>query len=488
MLYPEEKQGKSMAYIYRQRIGGAWVPAVGGKTKAVLNPATEEPLRELPFGDGEDCKLAIEAAAAAFPSWSKKTAYERAAVLKRAADLMRERVADLAHTTTLESGKPLPQSRGEWGAGADLFEWYAEECKRAYGRVIPSRNPARQLVVLRQPLGVVGVITAWNFPIYNIARAGAAALAAGCTVVMRPSEYTPQTAMELVNILVEAGIPDGVVNLVNGQSSSIGQQMLDNALCRKIHFTGSPRVGRILMDGSSKTVKRLSLELGGNAPVLVFADVDVERVAASAVTAKFRNAGQVCIAPQRFLVHESIVAEFQQKVAACARNLKVGSGLDADTNMGPLINVRQRDTVERIVAGSIASGARVLTGGCRPKALPRGYFYEPTVLADVTPEAPAFSEEIFGPVFPITPFADTAEALRLANQTQHGLASYVWTNDLHQARETAEGLEFGMVGVNDWAPFATEGPFTGWKESGVGSESGAEGLNEYLETKLVAIA
>jgi acyl-CoA reductase-like NAD-dependent aldehyde dehydrogenase len=306
------KAEEAMAYIYQQRIGAAWVSAVSGKTKSVINPATEEPLQEVPFGDGEDCKLAIEAAAAAFPSWSKKTAYERAAVLKRAADLMREQIADLAYVTTLESGKPLAQSRGEWGAGADLFEWYAEECKRAYGRVIPSRSPARQLVVLRQPLGVVGVITAWNFPIYNVARAGAAALAAGCTIVIRPSEHTPLTAMALVSILVEAGIPDGVVNLVNGQSSSIGQQLLDNPLCRKIHFTGSPRVGRLLMDGASKTVKRLSLELGGNAPVLVFADVDVERVAAGAVTAKFRNAGQVCIAPQRFIVHESIVAEFQQ--------------------------------------------------------------------------------------------------------------------------------------------------------------------------------
>jgi acyl-CoA reductase-like NAD-dependent aldehyde dehydrogenase len=477
-----------MAFIYQQRIGAAWTPAVSGRTKPVINPATEEPLRELPFGDGDDCKLAIEAAAAAFPAWSKKTAYERAAVLMRAVAIIRERLADLAHTTTLESGKPLVQSRGEWGAGADLFEWYAEECKRAYGRVIPSRNAARQLIVLRQPLGVVGVITAWNFPIYNIARAGAAALAAGCTIVIRPSEHTPQTAMDLVNILVEAGIPDGVVNLVNGQSSSIGQQMLDNPLCRKIHFTGSPRVGRLLMDGASKTVKRLSLELGGNAPVLVFPDVDVERVAAAAVTAKFRNAGQVCIAPQRFIVQESIVERFQQTVAAHAAKLKVGNGLDAETNMGPLVSARQRDSVERIVAASIERGARVLAGGCRPKSLPCGYFYEPTVLADVTTEAAAFAEEIFGPIFPITPFTSTAHAIQLANHTEHGLASYVWTNDLHIARETAEALEFGMVGVNDWAPFATEGPFTGWKESGVGSESGAEGLNEYLETKLVAIA
>jgi acyl-CoA reductase-like NAD-dependent aldehyde dehydrogenase len=353
--------------------------------------------------------------------------------------------------------------------------------------VIPSRNPARQLTVLRQPLGVVGIITAWNFPIYNVARSAAAALAAGCTIVLRPSESTPQTALDLVNILVESGIPDGVVNLVNGQSSSIGQELLDNPLCRKIHFTGSPRVGRLLMDGASKNITRLSLELGGNAPVLVFPDVDVDAFATSAVTAKFRNAGQVCIAPQRFIVHESIVARFQEKVAEHAAALKVGDGLEPGTQMGPLIHARQRDSVERIVEGSLAHGALLLSGGFRPKSQARGFFYTPTVLTNVTPSAPAFAEEIFGPVLPITPFANTAEGVHLANQTEHGLASYVWTHDLGIAREVAQSLEFGMVGINDWAPFATEGPFTGWKESGIGSESGSEGLNEYLETKLVAI-
>ena len=476
-----------MAFIYQQRIGGSWTAAVSGKTKAVINPATEEVLCKLPYGDGEDCKLAIEAAASAFPTWSNKTPYERASILRRAADRIRELLNELARTTTLESGKPFLQSRGEWTAGADLFEWFAEEGKRAYGRVIPSRNPARQLTVLRQPLGVVGIITAWNFPIYNVARSAAAALAAGCTIVLRPSESTPQTAIDLVNILVEAGIPDGVVNLVNGQSSSIGQELLDNPLCRKIHFTGSPRVGRLLMDGASKNITRLSLELGGNAPVLVFPDVDVDAFAASAVTVKFRNAGQVCIAPQRFIVHESIVARFQEKVAEHAAALKVGDGLEPGTQMGPLIHARQRDSVERIVEGSLTHGALLLSGGFRPKSQARGFFYAPTVLTDVTPSAPSFAEEIFGPVLPITPFADTAEGIHLANQTEHGLASYVWTHDLGTARAVAAALEFGMVGINDWAPFATEGPFTGWKESGIGSESGSEGLNEYLETKLVAI-
>lgn len=477
-----------MAYVYQQRIGAEWLPAISGGTKPVVDPATGESIREVPFGDGADCRLAMEAAAQAYPAWSKKTAYERAAVLKRAADIMRARLDELARTTTMESGKPLLQSRGEWGAGADLFEWYAEECKRAYGRVIPSRSVTRQLMVLRQPLGVVGIITAWNFPIYNIARAGAAALAAGCTVVIRPSEHTPLTAMEMVNILVEAGIQDGAVNLVSGQSSSIGNEMLDNPHCRKIHFTGSPRVGRALMDGASKTIKRLSLELGGNAPVVIFDDVDVDRVAASAVIAKFRNAGQVCISPQRFIVHERIAEEFARKAAAHAAALKVGNGLMEGVQMGPLISARQRDSIEKIVEESVACGARLLTGGKRPEAHSAGYFYEPTVFADVTTQAPAFAQEIFGPVMPITVFRTREEAIQLANQTEHGLASYVWTNDLHTAQEVIGALEFGMVGVNDWAPFATEGPFTGWKESGIGSESGAEGLNEYLETKLVAIA
>jgi succinate-semialdehyde dehydrogenase len=476
-----------MAYTYLQRIGGNWCAAANFATKNVLNPATEEALREVPFGDGADCKLGIEAAAKAFPAWSRRTPYERAVALKRTSDLIRERLAELAHTTTLESGKPLPQAKGEWGAAADLFEWFAEEGKRAYGRVIPSKNPARRLIVVRQPLGVVGIITAWNFPIYNIARAAAAALAAGCCIVIRPSEYTPMTAMELVNLLVEAGVPDGVVNLVNGQSSSIGQEMLDNPLCAKIHFTGSPRVGRILMDGASKTITRLSLELGGNAPVLVFPDVDVNQVAAAAVVAKFRNAGQVCVSPQRFLVHRSIEAEFSEIVSEITTKLKIGNGLDESTSMGPLINARQRDHIEQVVQQSVAHGAKILTGGKRPAAQARGYFYEPTVLADVAMDSPAFSDEIFGPVLPITPFDDTAEAIRLANATRHGLSAYIWTNDLRIGRQASEALEFGLIGLNDWNPFATEGPFTGWKESGIGRESGPEGLDEYLETKLISI-
>src|ERR1700733_14394952 len=315
---------------YQQLIGGVWHDASNGGTWDVLNPATEEVVRTVPFGNGTDCALAIEAAAKALPAWSGKTAYERAAPLKRAVDLIRERASDLARTTVMESGKPMVQAKGEWGVVADLFEWFAEEGKRAYGRWVPSRNAARRQVVIRQPVGVVGLITAWNFPAYNVARAASAALAAGCTVVIRPSEFTPLTAMEMVNILIEAGMDDGAVNLINGEPESMGQEMLRNPKCAKIHFTGSQRVGKLLMDGASKSVKRLSLELGGNAPVLIFPDVDLDKVAASAVTAKFRNGGQVCISPQRFFVHSKIAGQFTDQVTSLASKLRVGDGLAPD--------------------------------------------------------------------------------------------------------------------------------------------------------------
>jgi acyl-CoA reductase-like NAD-dependent aldehyde dehydrogenase len=342
-------------------------------------------------------------------------------------------------------------------------------------------------VVIRQPVGAVGLITAWNFPAYNVARAAAAALAAGCTIVIRPSEYTPQTAMEMANILLEVGIGDGAVNLINGEPESMGQEMLRNPGCAKIHFTGSPRVGKLLMDGASKSVKRLSLELGGNAPVLIFPDVDLEQVAASAVVAKFRNAGQVCISPQRFLVHNRIAEPFTDRVSAHVSKLRVGDGLAPESNVGPLINARQRDRVEEMLQQSQAAGARITLGGKRPPSLPRGYFLEPTVVTNVESGTPIFQSEIFGPVLPVSTFDEADAAIEAANRTRYGLAAYVWTNDLRAAIRTAERLEFGMVGVNDWAPQSTEVPFSGWKESGLGRESGAEGLDEYLETKLIAL-
>jgi len=475
-----------MTYQYRQLIGGVWQDATNGGTWDVQNPATEEIIRTVPFGNAEDCRMAIDAAATAFPAWSQKTAYERAALLKAAANLMRERHASLGHTTASESGKPLAQAKGEWNVAADLFDWFAEEAKRAYGRWIPTRSPARRQLVIKQPIGVVGLITAWNFPAYNVARAGAAALAAGCTIVMRPSEYTPLTAMEMVNILLEAGLGGGIVNLVNGEPHPMGQEMLRNPACAKIHFTGSPRVGKLLMDGASKTVKRLSLELGGNAPVLIFPDVDLERLAAGAVTAKFRNGGQVCLSPQRFFVHDGVAKKFTEHVTSMVSKLAVGSGLDAKTEVGPLINAQQRDRVERLVDAAKLAGAVIATGGKRPSDRPRGYFYEPTVMTDVAVETELVQSEIFGPVLPVIQFRDADEAIAQANSTRYGLGAYVWTNDLRNAMRTAERLEFGMVAVNEWLPQSVDAPFVGWKESGLGRESGAEGLEEYLETKLIA--
>jgi succinate-semialdehyde dehydrogenase len=471
----------------KQLIGGEWRDATNGGTWDVLNPATEEVVATVPFGTAADCDLAIEAASRALADWSRTTPYERAKVLAGAAARIRAEAGELGRITTLEAGKPLAQAKGEWLAAADLLDWFAEEGKRAYGRIIPSRVATKRMLVLKQPIGVVGLITAWNFPAWNIARAGGAALAAGCTIVVRPSEYTPRSGMHMARLLHEAGAPAGVVNLVNGDPGPMGQAMLAHPAVAKIHFTGSTRVGKLLMDGASKTVTRLSLELGGNAPVIVFPDVDLEQVAAGATAAKFRNGGQVCVSPQRFLVAKDSAPAFTERIAAAAAALRVGDGLDAQTQVGPLINARQRDRVEAMVADAREGGAHVAVGGSRPAGRDKGYFYQPTVVTNLATEAPLYREEIFGPVLPVATFDGVDEAIALANRTRYGLAAYVWTNHLPTALRVAERLEFGLVGVNEWTPQSTEAPFTGWKESGLGRESGAEGLEEYLETKLVAI-
>jgi acyl-CoA reductase-like NAD-dependent aldehyde dehydrogenase len=335
-------------------------------------------------------------------------------------------------------------------------------------------------------LGVVGAITAWNFPAYNPARCWAAALGAGCAVVAKASEYTPLTAMNLVQCLHEAGLPKGVMNLVNGQSDLIGKEMLENAIVRKISFTGSTRVGKILMDGASKTNTRLALELGGNAPVLVFPDVDVKKVAEESVSAKLRNAGQVCISPQRYIVHESIADEFLQHAANRMKNIKVGFGLDQGIDMGPMINQNQRTNLEKLLTDAKAKGAEIVVGGTRGD-FGKGYFHLPTLIQNTKIDNPVFNQEIFGPVMPVTRFTSMEEALNLANATEYGLASYVWTNSLKTSILVSEQLEFGLVGVNEWYPQAFEAPFGGWKQSGLGYECGEEGLLEYTEKKLISI-
>lgn len=472
---------------YLQWIDGQWCPAADGREAEVLDPSTEEPVRVVPFGGRADAEAAIAAAHRAFPAWSTRTAYSRAKVLMQAANTMRERAAELAPVTAAECGKPVAQAVGEWRVAGDLFEWFAEEAKRAYGRTIPARRKDKRMLVLRQPVGVVGVITAWNFPAYNPARSWAAALAAGCTVVARPSELTPLTAMAMASILDDAGLPGGVLNLINGDPGPQGQAMLDAPECRKIAFTGSTRVGKLLMDGASRTMTRLSLELGGNAPVLILPDVDVEAVAASAVGAKFRNAGQVCVAPQRFLVDEAVVGPLAEAMQARVEALKLGGGLEEGAEVGPLINATQRDRVGELVDGARQAGATVRAGGARPAERSKGYFYQPTLLTEVEPGSPVFEAEVFGPVLPVTPVRDLDRAIELANDTPYGLAAYVWTHDMRAALRAAEGLEFGMVGLNDWSPQTTEAPFPGWKQSGLGVEGGAEGLDEYLETKLVSL-
>lgn len=477
---------QNLLFPCKQWIRGVFCEAKNGGKWDVINPATEERICSVPFGDRADAEDAISAAEEAFSSWSARTPYERGDILTKAASSIRARNEELAWTTVVESGKPLIEARGEWKVAADLFEWFAEEGKRAYGRTIPARARTKRMMVIKQPLGVVGVITAWNFPAYNPARAWAAALGAGCTVVARASEYTPLSAMAMAAILGEAGLPPGVLNLVNGDPEGMGQAMLDHPAVRKIGFTGSVRVGRILMDGASRTCKRLSLELGGNAPVLVLSDADAKVVAQAAATARFRNAGQVCIAPQRFFVHRSLMDVFTETLVHHVKALRLGSGLDSETRVGPLINARQRDRIEQLVQDAKDKGAQVLTGGCRPSHLRVGYFYEPTVLSDVRPEMAVFHDEIFGPVLPLIAFDELDEAIAAANSTPYGLAAYVWSNNLKATVHAYEKLEFGMVGVNEWAPHATEAPFGGRKWSGLGHECGEEGLDEYLETKLVS--
>ena len=473
--------------MQKQLINGEWAEACNGNSLEVTDPATEAVVATVPYGDGADCALAIGAAQAAFGGWSGMTPFRRADLLKRAADIMRGRIGELARVTVRESGKPYAEARGEWSVAADFFEWYAEEGKRAYGYTIPSSRGSKRMSVIYQPIGVVGIITAWNFPAYNPARALAAALGAGCTAVVKPSEYTPLTAMAMVGALQEAGLPPGVVNLVNGDPASVGAMMLEHPSLRKIHFTGSTRVGRILMDGASKTFTRLSLELGGNAPVLIFPDVEVEALARSAVGSKCRNAGQVCISPQRFFVHRDIAEEFAGHVVRYAGKLVLGNGLDPDTEVGPLISARQRERVIGLVEEARANQAEVLAGGRIPEGFGKGFFYEPTVLANLREDAAVLREEIFGPVLPIRSFDAMEEALELANRTPYGLAAYVWTKDLKTALRVSEQLEFGMVGINEWAPHGTEAPFIGWKASGLGHESGPEGLREYMEKKLIGI-
>ena len=471
---------------YKMLIDGKWTEAADGGRWQVCNPATEAPIAELPFGGAADVGRAIDAAQAALPGWQGMTAYERGGILRDIADALRSRLDELAPIMTAECGKPLGEALGEWGACADLFEWFAEEGKRAYGRTIPARKAGKRLLSLPQPLGLVATITAWNFPAYLLARKWAGALAAGCTIVGRPSELTPMSAMALANIMQEAGLPAGVLNLVNGDPQAMGAAIMGDSRVRKVSFTGSQRVGQILMRQAADGIKKLGMELGGSAPVLVFADADLEWAAQQGVIAKFRNNGQVCISPTRFYVEQPALEDFLEAVKSETEKLVVGDGMRADVSNGPMVNAAGRDKVEQFVQDAIARGASLVSGGGRPD-IAKGYFYNPTVLTDVTAEMRIGCDEVFGPVMAVSAFRTLDEGLALANATPYGLAAYVICNDLSMATRAYEGLEFGIVGVNDMVPATAEAPFGGTKTSGFGREGAQEGLYEYMDQKFVSI-
>jgi succinate-semialdehyde dehydrogenase/glutarate-semialdehyde dehydrogenase len=468
-------------------IEGQWCEAAQGGTYPVINPATEEVIREVTYGDRSDAARAVAAAAKAMPAWMKLTPYDRAKILKKTADLMRERADTIARTLTMEQGKPLPEAKGEVLHSADTFEWFAEEGKRAYGQVIPNSVPGKRHLTFKHPVGVVAAISPWNFPITLQARKIAPALAVGCTIVCRPASQTPLCLIQVFECLVEAGLPAGVANLVIGPGAEIADEFLDNPVVRKISFTGSTEVGKMLMRRAADTMKRLSLELGGHAPYIVFPDADPEVGAKLAVTGKFRNNGQVCISPTRFYVHESVRQKFTEAAVEFAKALKLGNGLEPGVEVGPMFEKKALLSTQELVEDAKKVGAKILTGGRRSDRFDKGYFFEPTVLSDVPPDAKMMIEEPFAPVMPIVGFDNLDAVIAAANNTRYGLAAYVFTNDLTTAFKMAEGIEAGIIGVNDPVPATPQCPFGGMKESGLGRELAHEGLEAYLETKYIAI-
>ncbi len=478
-----------MSEQWRMYINGQFRDAASGRTAPVENPATEETIAEIPYGDASDAAEALNAAAAALPAWKAMNAWDRAGILQRAAALIRERADSIAHTMSLEVGKPVPESRGETLAAAAQFEWCAEEGKRAYGRWVPPSKDGVRRWVIHQPVGVCAAITAWNFPLLLPARKIAAATAAGCTIVARPSIQAPLAAMEMFACLHDAGFPPGVVNHVLGPSGDLSRLFLEDPVCRKISFTGSTEVGRELMRAAADQIKRLSLELGGSAPVLIFPDCDIDDVAKRTVQGKFRNNGQVCIAATRFYAHELVYDEYVERVTAYAKALRIGNPLEDGVNCGPVCSADTVGRIESLVADAVAGGAKVVAGGKRPEGpqFERGHWFEPTVLVDLPRTSRLTCEEVFGPIMPIFRFSTTEEALALANATEYGLAGYVFTRDLNRAIQVAEGLECGIVGLNDMVPAAAECPFGGVKQSGLGREGGSEGIEDYLDVKYISV-
>lgn len=472
-------------------IDGAWKDARSGATFEVTDPATGRPIGQVAGAGVEDVRDAIDAADRAFPAWAALTAYQRSEKLYAAYELLQERHEDLAKLMTSEQGKPIRAARTEVTYAASFLLWFAEEAKRVYGRTIPSSRADQRFMVMHQPVGVTAAITPWNYPVSMLTRKIGPALAAGCTVVLKPAEQTPLCAVEVVKILDEVGLPPGVVNLVPSLDPvPVGAELLRHPAVRKLTFTGSTEVGKLLMAQAAPTMKRVSMELGGHAPFIVYDDADPVRAATGAAMVKVLNTGQACICPNRLFVQRGIADRFVEALVGRIAKMQAGSGFTDGVQIGPLVDAAALDKVDRQVRDAVARGATVATGGARltDGALAEGHFYAPTVLTGVTEDMVIYREETFGPVAPVIVFDDEDEVIARANDTDYGLASYVYTNDLARAWRTVEALRFGIVGVNDINPTAAAAPFGGVKESGLGREGGEEGILEYLDTKLVGFA
>ncbi|MFD2232832.1 NAD-dependent succinate-semialdehyde dehydrogenase [Phaeospirillum tilakii] len=467
-------------------IDGQWGGAASGATLAVIDPADGREIATVPALGPEDARRAIAAAERAFPAWAARTAAERGRILRRWAELILEHQDDLARLLSAEQGKPQAEARGEIAYGASFFDWFAEEGRRVYGEVIPEPAAGKRLLVTKQPVGVVAAITPWNFPSAMITRKCAPALAAGCTVVLKPAEATPLSALALAVLAERAGLPPGVLNIVTtADPAAIGAELTASPVVRKLSFTGSTATGRLLMRASADTVKRLSLELGGNAPLIVFDDADLDQAVAGALACKFRNSGQTCVCANRILVQDGIHDAFAARFAAAAAALRVGPASDPASQQGPLISAAAVAKVERLLSDAVERGARVLTGGRRH---PRGgTFFEPTVLDRVTAAMAITREEIFGPVAPLLRFGGEAEAVRLANDTEYGLAAYFFSRDVGRVARVSRALEYGIIGINDTAISTEVAPFGGMKQSGLGREGSRHGIEEFLEIKYLSL-
>src|SRR6202795_4840319 len=466
-------------------VDGKWVQAAGGGTVAVDNPATGEIIGKVPKLSGAETRHAIEAANEAFKSWSARTAKERANVLRKWFDLMMENQEDLARLMTLEQGKPLTESRGEVAYAAAFLEWFGEEAKRVYGDTIPGHQADKRIVVIKQPIGVVACITPWNFPLAMITRKAGPAIGAGCTVVLKPAGQTPFSALALAELAERAGVPKGVFNVITGSAKEIGGELTSNPIVKKLSFTGSTEVGKVLMEQCASTIKKLSLELGGNAPFIVFDDADLDAAVEGAVASKYRNTGQTCVCTNRVLVQEKDYDAFAEKLAKAVRALKPASGLDPEATQAPLIDDAAVAKVETHIQDAPSKGAKILVGGKR-HAL-GGRFFEPTILTDVTPVMAVAKEETFGPVAPLFHFKTEAEVVAMANDTEFGLAAYFYGKDIARVWRVAEALEYGIVGINTGIISTEVAPFGGVKESGLGREGSKYGIEEFLEIKYLCI-